>query len=404
MAGLMDYRDILVKKNSHACLFLGDALLYFGRPDRGSGHHGCRTTERFVRRFLDGMEYEAARTAPPEGFPRFPDTRRPLQRPRVPRSRTQGTVEAHLAVRVPHRRDSRPGSFMLWKKTGSPILIVRGKDRQDPRVLQHLSPSRRPARQDRNRTLRRPRLLVPRLDLRARRPADQPARQARLRRTSTLVRTRSSPCAASNLPTGSSSTRIWMRSRCSRTSGRSRSNCEQFQPETLRFIEKHGFDLKCNVKVLLDAFLEVYHLKSIHQSTVDRFLDHRGTSIALYRNGHSLMVTPNRRPDWVDPGTQGHAAHRDRHGHLGEEQSVVEFLPEPGRAVRPDRLPVPGVLADGRRLDADRMSLVRAGLGAMASCTNSGRRALRISTASSPRTCSSPSTSRNRSSRRVSGA
>ena len=80
---------------------------------------------------------------------------------------------------------------------------------------------------------------------------------------------------------------------------------EQFQPLSLRFVEKHGYDLKCNVKVLLDAFLEVYHLKSIHQNTVDRFLDHRGTTIALYRNGHSLMVTPNRRPDWVDPGTRG---------------------------------------------------------------------------------------------------
>jgi hypothetical protein len=38
---------------------------------------------------------------------------------------------------------------------------------------------------------------------------------------------------------------------------------------------------------------------------VDRFLDHRGMTTALYRNGHSLMVTPNRRPDWVDPGTKG---------------------------------------------------------------------------------------------------
>jgi hypothetical protein len=50
---------------------------------------------------------------------------------------------------------------------------------------------------------------------------------------------------------------------------------------------------------------EVYHLKSIHTNTVDRFLDHRGTTIVLYRNGHSLMVTPNRRPDWEDPGTRG---------------------------------------------------------------------------------------------------
>jgi phenylpropionate dioxygenase-like ring-hydroxylating dioxygenase large terminal subunit len=80
---------------------------------------------------------------------------------------------------------------------------------------------------------------------------------------------------------------------------------KQFQPETFRLVAQQAFDVKCNVKVLMDAFLEVYHLKSIHQNTVDRFLDHRGTTIALYRNGHSLMVTPNRRPDWTDPGTRG---------------------------------------------------------------------------------------------------
>jgi phenylpropionate dioxygenase-like ring-hydroxylating dioxygenase large terminal subunit len=79
----------------------------------------------------------------------------------------------------------------------------------------------------------------------------------------------------------------------------------QFEPECWRLVAKEAFDVNCNVKVLLDAFLEVYHLKSIHQNTVDRFLDHRGTTIALYREGHSIMVTPNRRPDWQDPGTRG---------------------------------------------------------------------------------------------------
>ena len=59
----------------------------------------------------------------------------------------------------------------------------------------------------------------------------------------------------------------------------------QFEPECWRLVAQEGFDVKCNVKVLLDAFLEVYHVKSIHQGTVDRFLDHRGTTIALYRNG-----------------------------------------------------------------------------------------------------------------------
>ena len=73
----------------------------------------------------------------------------------------------------------------------------------------------------------------------------------------------------------------------------------------IRHIASSSFEIACNVKILLDAFLETYHLKSIHQNTVDRFLDHRGMTTALYRNGHSLMVTPNRRPDWIDPGTRG---------------------------------------------------------------------------------------------------
>jgi phenylpropionate dioxygenase-like ring-hydroxylating dioxygenase large terminal subunit len=79
----------------------------------------------------------------------------------------------------------------------------------------------------------------------------------------------------------------------------------QMQPENLRFVERHGFEIRCNVKVMMDAFLEVYHLKSIHQNTVDRFLDHRGSLMTLWKNGHSRMITPWRREGWVDPGTIG---------------------------------------------------------------------------------------------------
>jgi hypothetical protein len=70
-------------------------------------------------------------------------------------------------------------------------------------------------------------------------------------------------------------------------------------------VHSRGYDVPCNVKLLLDVFLEVYHLKSIHQDTADRFLDHRGMTVTLWPNGHSRMVTPNRRPDWIDPGTRG---------------------------------------------------------------------------------------------------
>jgi phenylpropionate dioxygenase-like ring-hydroxylating dioxygenase large terminal subunit len=75
--------------------------------------------------------------------------------------------------------------------------------------------------------------------------------------------------------------------------------------DSIRHIASSSFEIACNVKILLDAFLETYHLKSIHPQTVDRFLDSRGTHVVLWKNGNSLMVTPHRRPDWRDPGAVG---------------------------------------------------------------------------------------------------
>ena len=75
--------------------------------------------------------------------------------------------------------------------------------------------------------------------------------------------------------------------------------------ETLRLIHRRAWRVACNLKVLLENFLEAYHFRLLHRHTVDRFLDRHGTHIVLWPNGHSLMLTPNRRSDWVDPGTVG---------------------------------------------------------------------------------------------------
>ena len=56
---------------------------------------------------------------------------------------------------------------------------------------------------------------------------------------------------------------------------------------------------------MLDAFMESYHIASIHKQTVNRFLNHLGTYIELFPGGNMLMVTPHRRPDWQDPGAKG---------------------------------------------------------------------------------------------------
>ena len=265
----------------------------------------AQTTERFVSRFIDGMKYEAERTAPPDGFPKFP---------RIPGGRYNDSAFLDAEQRALWQRTwlyachadelPQPGSFMLWQKTGSPILIVRGKDMKIRAFYNTCRHRGAPlVKDDHGRcdglvcsyhgwtygldgkllNLRDKRDFVG-LDV------DAHALSAvRCEQFANWVFVNEDLDAQPLLDYIAPFPQHF----------------EQFQPQTFRFVEKHGYDLKCNVKVLLDAFLEVYHLKSIHQNTVDRFLDHRGTSIALYRNGHSLMVTPNRRPDWVDPGTKG---------------------------------------------------------------------------------------------------
>ena len=75
--------------------------------------------------------------------------------------------------------------------------------------------------------------------------------------------------------------------------------------DSLRLVQQQTFPVQCHYKVLLEGFLEVYHLNAVHAGTVDRFLEYRSTHIELWNNGHSLMLTPNSREGWSDPGARG---------------------------------------------------------------------------------------------------
>lgn len=258
-----------------------------------------------VQRFLDGMKFEAERTAPPADFPHLPD---------IPAGRY--VDPAFLALERQHlwRRSwlyachmdelPKPGSFVVNRKTGSPIIIVRGKDDVVRAFYNTCRHRGGPLAKSDNGcvegfvcgyhgwTYTLDGRLINLRDKRDFVGLDMSQRSlvgVRCERFYNWVFINqdldAEPLQQHFAPFGE--------------------YFEQFQPDTWRFVAQQGFDVKCNVKVLMDAFLEVYHLKSIHTNTVDRFLDHRGTTIALYRNGHSIMVTPNRRPDWVDPGTRG---------------------------------------------------------------------------------------------------
>ena len=261
---------------------------------------------QFIERVKRNVELQRERKSPPEGFPAFP----PIPGGRYIDPEFLALEEQSLWKRswlYACHTDELPeqGSYILFKKTGSPILIVRGKDdevrafyntcrhRGGPLVKEAAGKSRGGFvcgyhgwtydLEGKLINLRDRRDFVD-LDFDCHRLVD-----VRCERLGNWVFINEDPDAEPLLEHLGPIPAHW----------------QQFDLDTIRHVDSKSYDVACNVKVLLDAFLEVYHLKSIHKDTVDRFLDHRGTDIILWPRGHSLMITPNRREGWVDPGTVG---------------------------------------------------------------------------------------------------
>ena len=262
--------------------------------------------QTFIQHIYAGMEFEQSRKGPPEGFPSLPPI--PGGRytdPEFLALEKEGLWKKSWLYACHRDELPDPGSYMLWKKTGSPILIVRGKDSEIRAFYNTCRHRGGPLVKDDSgntgagftcgyhgwsydlegklRGLRDRRDFV---DLDFDCFGLIPVRCERLGNWVFINENPEAEPLVEHL-------------------GHISEHMQQFDLESIRHVSSHGFEVACNTKVLLDAFLEVYHLKSIHQDTVDRFLDHRGTTIVLWRNGHSVMVTPNRRPNWVDPGTRG---------------------------------------------------------------------------------------------------
>ena len=253
----------------------------------------------------EGMRYEFERTAPPDGFPTFP---------LIPGGRYTDPQFLALEHQYLWKKSwlyaghidelPMPGDFMLWQRTGTPIVLVHGKDGVVRAFYNTCRHRGAPLVQtdcghvegfvckyhgwtyglDGTLLNLRDKRDFPSIDM-----TTLPLLPVRCERLGNWIFVNEDPNAEPLL------THL----------GKIPYYAEEIQPAQTRFVHKKSYPVKCNVKVLLDAFLEVYHLKSIHQSTVDRFLDHRGTTINLWPKGHSLMITPNRRADWEDPGARG---------------------------------------------------------------------------------------------------
>jgi phenylpropionate dioxygenase-like ring-hydroxylating dioxygenase large terminal subunit len=258
-----------------------------------------------VQKYLDGMAAEQARTDPPAGFPELPV---------IPGGRYIDPEFIELEKTFMWRRswlyachtDELPevGSYKLWRKTGSPIIIIRGKDMKIRAFYNTCRHRAAPLVQDEAGKVAG---LVCRyhgwtygldgelLNLRDKR--DFPGLdmschnlvEIRCELFGNWVFINEDTAAVPLLEALAPAPDHW----------------QTLQIENTRHVHSASFEVACNWKFMLEAFLETYHLKSIHQNTADRFLDHRGTFSTLYSNGNSFMLTPHRRADWKDPGIKG---------------------------------------------------------------------------------------------------
>lgn len=258
-----------------------------------------------TRRIKEGIAFEAARTGPPSGFPKLPDI--PAARyvdPQFLELEKQGLWKRSWLYAGHTSQVAEPGSWFLTRNTGTPILVVRNlqgelrafyntcRHRGGPLVTEETGQGRgfvcgyhgwSYTLDGQLKSVRDKRDFVD-LDF-----ACRSLLPVRCEMLGGWIFINEDPEASALLE----------------SLDPLENELRQFELDNLMLVHSRGYDVPCNVKLLLDVFLEVYHLKSIHQDTADRFLDHRGMTVTLWPHGHSRMVTPNRRPDWIDPGTRG---------------------------------------------------------------------------------------------------
>ncbi|MGC4252746.1 MAG: aromatic ring-hydroxylating dioxygenase subunit alpha [Sphingobium sp.] len=253
------------------------------------------------------IDYERSRKGPPEGFPGMPE---------IPPRRYTDPDFYQLELKHAWRKSwlyaihgdevPEPGSFMRWNLMGEPLLFVRGQDgvvrcfyntcrhRGAPITTEDSGNARGFSCGYHGWTYNLAGDLIRVRDQRDFVGLDMSCRSLIPVRCESIGR-----YVFINLEDNGQSLDDYL--------GRSADLLKLHQPDTLRLVAKQTYHVKSNVKVLLEAFLESYHIKSIHNNTVDRFLDHRGVVINMWSNGHSQMITPYRseRIGWVDPGTVG---------------------------------------------------------------------------------------------------
>ncbi|EEB78747.1 Rieske (2Fe-2S) domain protein [marine gamma proteobacterium HTCC2148] len=249
-------------------------------------------TPEYIQTLCKLMEFEAARTEPPKGFPALPDI--PAGRYVDPRFhqleqdhvwRKSWLLAAHIDE-IPE-----PGCFMLWENAGQPVVIVHAASgvvnafyntcshRGAPVVTEQRGKSRRLTckyhgwsydHEGELRGMRDPQ------DFRDFDMSCRGLKAVRCERFGNLVFV--------NFDTHAPTLLEWL--------GPIADEWEEFQFGQCRLASRAIFDLDCNWKIAMEANTEVYHVRSIHPDTVAPILDDRRNVNTLYANGHGRMIAP----------------------------------------------------------------------------------------------------------------
>ncbi len=246
----------------------------------------------WAARIREQMKFEFDRAEPPEGFAGLP----PIPTERYTDPAFFALEQAHLWKKswllVGREEDFEgAGSFRTTDRTGSPLLVVRGNDgrlrgffntcqhRGAPVVREPCGTAKRLRCQYHSWTYDLDGSLLQVPDRRDFSNLDLSTRGLKPVRcesfdgwvfvnedaTATPLREWLGPIADEWAPLGGAS---------------------------LRAMGTRRERVPANWKIVADAFLETYHVKTIHPKSVAQLLDHRGAAMGLFPHGHSRMVTP----------------------------------------------------------------------------------------------------------------
>ncbi len=247
--------------------------------------------EEYLRRFRERSAYETARIGPPDGFPALPDL--PLGRYTDPAFFDLERQYVFKRVWLYAGHDSElaePGAYKLCDVGGAPVLLVRGDDGEVRGFYNACRHRGAPVVRGRSGTAH---MLVCQYhswsyDLRG-----ALVRVPDLRDFVGLC-----PEQRGLQPVRCESFGGWWFVNLDPDAGPLLDFLDPIPTlladiarSPMRVIDAKSVEIRCNWKILAEGFLEVYHARTVHPTTVAPTLDTRGTVISLFERGHQNMLS-----------------------------------------------------------------------------------------------------------------